>query len=110
MLMQVDIGRALPTFIGRLHGLVSHTLNQRDGVRRRMWDNYWDSSIHSTSAYWTRFNYIHHNPVKHGYVSRMEEWMFSSYRWYLERHDAEWLADCFARYPIRDFTDSRDCF
>ena len=55
-----------------------------------------------------RFNYIHHNPVKHGYAANMADWDYSSYQYYLSRYGEEWLADSFRRYPIIDFSDRSD--
>jgi putative transposase len=60
--------------------------------------------------FWTRFNYIHNNPVKHGYVKRPEEWEFSSYQYYLRTHGPEWLQDVFMSYPVIDYSDGRDDF
>jgi putative transposase len=102
-------GDDLAQFIGRLHGRASYEINSHDHVRgRQVWHNYWDTCIRTENDYWTRFNYIHHNPVKHGYAGRMEDWPFSSYRYYLEHKGTEWLADTFRLYPIIDFTDSHD--
>jgi len=75
-----------------------------------VWHNYWDTGIRTEADYWARFNYIHHNPVKHGYVPRTEDWLYSSYRYYLERKGEEWMTDALRRYPIVDFTDLRDDF
>jgi putative transposase len=57
-----------------------------------------------------RFNYIHNNPVKHGYVNEMGDWDYSSYQYYLEKYGKEWMADVLAQYPVIDFTDSGDDF
>jgi putative transposase len=111
VLIRSNNGVALPSFIRRLHGSISFDLNGRDGTRgRQLWHNYWDTCIRSERDYWVRFNYIHHNPVKHSYVRRSEDWTYSSYRYYLEHKGAEWLSDAFSQYPIRDFTDARDEF
>ena len=111
ILVKSHIGTDLSRFIGRLHGRVSFELNKCDGSRgRRVWDNYWDTCIRSETDYWTRFNYIHHNPVKHGYVGQMEDWQFSSYRYYLQHKGIDWLMDAFRQYPIVDFTDPNDDF
>ena len=109
LLIKSKVGDDLPRFVGRLHGSTSHALNQQASIRgRRVWDNYWDVCMRTERDYWTRFNYIHHNPVKHGYVARMEDWAFSSYGWYLEHKGEEWLVDAFQRFPILDFSDMRD--
>lgn len=109
LLVKLDQGARMSTFIQRLHGSTSHEINKRDGARGRMvWHNYWDTCIRGEHDYWTRFNYIHHNPVKHGYVTDMADWPYSSYRWYMNHKGADWLADALRRYPIRDYTDDKD--
>jgi putative transposase len=105
------VGQDLARLFGRLHGRTAFELNGRDGTRgRQVWHNYWDTCIRTEADYWTRFNYIHHNPVKHGYVGHMEDWLFSSYCYYLEHKGNDWLIDAFQQYPIVDFTDSDDDF
>jgi putative transposase len=111
ILLKSKVGTAIPRFIGRLHGGTSFELNHKDNARgRQVWHNYWDTCIRTERDYWMRFNYVHHNPIKHGYVNRMEDWGFSSYRFYLENKGAEWLGDTWAQYPVVDFTDPRDVF
>lgn len=109
ILLKCHNGSDLSRFFQRFHGLTSFELNQRDKSSGRMvWHNYWDTCIRSEKDYWTRFNYIHHNPVKHHYVSTMVDWQFSSYHYYLEHKGEEWLADVIRRYPVIDFTDLKD--
>jgi REP-associated tyrosine transposase len=47
--------------------------------------------------------YIHYNPVKHGYVTRIEDWPFSSSHHYLQAKGQDWLMDAFQRYPVIEF-------
>jgi putative transposase len=104
-------GIDLPKFFAKFHGRTSFELNRRDKKRgRQVWQNYWDTGIRSETDYWTRFNYIHYNPVKHGYVKDSIAWPYSSYQYYLESKSDEWLVDVFRQYPIIDFTDPRDDF
>jgi putative transposase len=111
ILVKSSIGTVLPRFFGRLHGRTSFDLNGRDHTRgRQVWHNYWDTCIRTEADYWTRFNYIHHNPVKHGYVSLTENWPFSSYHYYLERKGKDWLMDASHWHPVIDFTDPKDDF
>ncbi len=111
LLTKSRVGTALPRFFGRLHGRTSFDLNGRDGTRgRQVWHNYWDTCIRGEADYWTRFNYIHHNPVKHGYVAQSEDWSFSSYHYYLKLKGKDWLMDAFRQYPVVDFTDPDDGF
>jgi len=90
---KTDRGNILSKILNRVHGNISYTINKMDNQeKRKVFQNYWDSCIRSERDLWTRFNYIHHNPVKHGYSQRMEE------------YGKEWLDDCFQKYPIIDFT------
>jgi putative transposase len=101
----------LPRFIGQLHGSTAFQLNQLEHrPKRQVWHNYWDTCTRTDKDFWTRFNYIHNNPVKHGYVKRPEDWEFSSYHYYLRTKGQEWLQDMFLSYPIIDFSDGRDSF
>jgi len=109
ILVKSKVGAELNRFIGRWHGRTSFDINGLDGARgRQVWHNFWDTCIRSEVDYWTRFNYIHYNPIKHGYVKQCEDWPFSSYRHYLEHKGKMWLMDAFERYPVIDFTDPND--
>ncbi len=111
ILVKSKVGAQISRFVGRWHGRTSFEINALDDSRgRQVWHNYWDTCIRSEADYWTRFNYIHYNPIKHGYVKKLEDWPFSSYRYYLERKGETWLLDVFERYPVVDFTDSNDSF
>ena len=43
---------------------------------------YWEHTIRSDADYANHVAYIHYNPVKHGYVSRVRDWPYSTF------HDA----------------------
>ena len=45
------------------------------------------------------FNYIHFNPVKHGYVKTPYEWMWSSLALYEQDFGREWLRERWAKFP-----------
>jgi putative transposase len=52
----------------------------------RCWQHrFWDHIIRNEKDYERHLNYIHYNPVKHGYVTRPEDWADSSYHYYLEK-------------------------
>lgn len=43
---------------------------------------FWDHVIRNDEDFKKHLDYIHYNPVKHGYVSKPEDWQHSSYlRW-----------------------------
>ena len=47
---------------------------------RGLWQRrYWEHTIRDDRDYAAHMDYIHFNPVKHGYVERPGEWPFSSF-------------------------------
>jgi putative transposase len=46
---------------------------------------FWDHIIRNDEDFKKHLDYIHYNPVKHGYVSKPEDWEYSIYRKWLER-------------------------
>jgi putative transposase len=106
LLIKIKKGEDLKGFIKGINGKSAYLLNEMDNVAERMvWYNYWDACIKEEKDFWARFNYIHHNPVKHGYVARMEDYEYSSYKKWLEEKGVEWINDAFEKYPIVDFTN-----
>ena len=55
--------------------------NSRKSRRERgIWQRrYWEHTIRSEDDYARHVDYIHFNPVKHGYVDHVVEWPFSSF-------------------------------
>lgn len=67
----------------------------QDG-RRGVWQpKYWEHTLESEDEFEPYFDYIHFNPVKHGYVKRPGDWPASSFhRWIREGvYPPEWAAD-----------------
>lgn len=109
LLLKSKLGTDLSRFVARLHGSTPRKLNLADETTgRQVWHNYWDTCVRNEAGLWTRFNYIHYNPVRHGYVRRPEDWPFSSYDFYLRTKGLSWLADCEAQYPAVDFLGGDD--
>jgi putative transposase len=46
---------------------------------------FWDHVIRNDDDFKRHLDYIHYNPVRHGYVSRPEEWPHSSYMNWVRR-------------------------
>jgi len=109
LLLKTRVGKDLSRFFGRLHGSTSRQFNLWDVTPgRQVWHNYWDTCIRTERDFWVRFNYIHYNPVKHGYVQRPVDWPYSSYRYYLRTKGADWLADCWQSYPVIEHIEGDD--
>ena len=89
-----------------LHGTTSRTWNLQDGMtgKRRVWYKFADTYIRNDAHLHTAFNYIHYNPVKHGYVSDAYDWHWSSMSLYYEDMGRDWLRDHWKSYtPPADF-------
>ncbi len=89
-----------------LHGTTSRTWNLEDGLtgKRRVWYKFADTYIRNEGHLRTAFNYIHYNPVKHGYVSNMRDGPWSSLHMYCEDKGQDWLQEQWQAYqPPWDF-------
>ena len=51
-----------------------------------MWCNALEHDVKSRGHFFATVNYIHHNPVKHGYVKLWQEWAYSSAEEYLAQY------------------------
>lgn len=67
-----------PAWLARL------TVHEGQRVRHRFWQpgGGYDRNITSTKTLRAMIDYIHANPVRRGLVARIEDWEWSSARWY----------------------------
>lgn len=95
--------------IGRLHGRKSHQWNGEDGVRgRKCWYCCADRWIRSDRHFYATRNYIHNNPVKHGYVKKWEDWEFSSAVDFLNEVGRDEAGRLWSEYPVLDMGEKWD--
>jgi len=100
---------ALLRDLGRLHGRSSYAWNGEDGTRgRKVFFRAVERAMRSERHVWATMNYIHNNPIRHGYVERWTEWPWSSAREYLDQVGREEAARIWRSYPIRDYGDGWD--
>ena len=79
VLVKTDDIKALRKELGQLHGRSSYNWNKEENERgRKVWFNCFERAIKSHRHFWASVNYIHHNPVRHGYVDKWQEWPWSS--------------------------------
>lgn len=72
---------SLSKIISNTHRYTAHIVNKINKTpKMKIWWNYWDTCLTYENSYYTRLNYIHFNPVKHGYVNDPKKWEFSSYK------------------------------
>jgi putative transposase len=100
---------ALLRELGRLHGRSSYAWNGEDAARgRKVFFRAVERSMRSTRHVWATMNYVHNNPVRHGYAERWTEWPWSSAQEYLDQVGREEAARIWRCYPILDFGDGWD--
>ena len=53
---------------------------------------YWEHTIRDEKDLYKHLDYIHYNPIKHGYVERAKDWDFSSFNKFVKMgyYDADW--------------------
>lgn len=66
------------------HGIASAS-HRRKGERGTWQRRYWEHTIRDADDLRTHVDYIHYNPVKHGWCERPREWPFSSLHRYIAR-------------------------
>jgi len=56
---------------------------------------YWEHCIRDNDDYEKHFDYIHYNPVKHGYVNQVSAWPWSSFHHYVKKgiYSKDWGAN-----------------
>jgi putative transposase len=121
-------------FIKRLHGDSAIQLNKLNHTPgRQVWYQYWDRFPRSERDFWSYFNYIHINPIKHGYVrvsdgivvvdgkhikiapghtldvhKCLAQYPHSSYAYYVRTYGEQFLTDAWLQYPIPDYFEHDD--
>lgn len=95
--------------IGKLHGKSSFEWNGEDGKRgRKVWFNCVETAIKSDRHFWATLDYVHHNPVHHGYVSQWQDWPFSSGASFIAECGRDRAADLWKEYPIEKYGKNWD--
>jgi putative transposase len=101
--------RELLRGLALLHGRTSYQWNgEEDLLGRRVWCNDVDREIRSERHLWASINYVHHNPVKHGYVERWQDWLWSSAASFLEEVGVERAREIWRAYPVKEYGKNWD--
>ena len=108
-LIGTDDLKAVLKQIGRLHGKCSFEWNGEESARgRQCWHCCSDRRIRSENHFYAARNYIHHNAVKHGYVDKWDEWVFSSAKEYLDAVGKVEALAFWNAYPVLGMGDKWD--
>ncbi|MFO7763178.1 MAG: transposase [Wenzhouxiangellaceae bacterium] len=73
---------------------------------RRLWQNrYFDHIIRDEEDFGIHLDYIHYNPVKHGYVRAASEYPWSSFQCWVRRgvYDSDWGVNAVPKVSTLDF-------
>jgi putative transposase len=104
VLVRTERIKELRDAIGEYNGRSSFEWNGADDQRgRKVWYNCFERPMKSERHFWATLNYVHHNPVHHGYVRRWQDWPWSSARQYLETLGPEEAKRIWLKYPILDY-------
>jgi putative transposase len=67
-------------------GSASTTRSQQKRREGTIWQRrFWEHVIRNDADLEQHVNYIHYNPVKHGYVSRARDWPYSTFHRFVRR-------------------------
>jgi len=93
-----------------LHGTTAYDWNRADQLtaKRRVWYKFRDSFIRDERHYYCTLNYIHINPVKHGYVIDPYDWPWMSLQNYSDAQGRDWLKEHWKAYPPGDLGNGWD--
>jgi putative transposase len=73
------------TFSKQIHPFENVTNVRKNKRERGIWQRrFWEHLIRNDEDYEHHINYIHYNPVKHGYVTNPVEWEYSSIHRYIQ--------------------------
>lgn len=101
--------RKLLSRLGKFHGSSSFRWNGEDDTRgRKVWFRALERSMRSERHFYATLNYIHHNPVKHGYVEKWKDWPYSSAADYLEKVGRETASRVWKEFPVLNYGDDWD--
>jgi len=90
--------------MGQFHGRTSYDWNGEENTRgRKVFFRAVERTMRSDRHFWVTLNYVHNNPVHHGYTKRWTDWPWSSAREYLAQTDTEEAKRIWQEYPILDY-------
>lgn len=111
ILVRTDNIKQLRSELGKFHGRNSRKWNQEDNQQgRKIWFNFFDREMKSARHFWASLNYIHHNPIKHGYSEKWQDWIYSSANNYLDNFGKEKASFIWNEYPILDYGKDWDIY
>jgi putative transposase len=99
LLVTSKIGADLSGIISKIHMLSAKFIRAQVQAEKPIWWNYWDYCPRDEADYWVRLNYLFNNPIKHGYVTDLNDYPYSSFHEFLKKQGREFLVNQFREYP-----------
>jgi len=105
LVVTADSMQQLSSAVKKLHGRTARRWNLADGKTgtRQVWYRFRDDAIRGEGHFYKVLNYVHYNPVKHGYVNSPYDWAWSSVHDYFDTHGREWLRAKWVTHSPGDF-------
>jgi putative transposase len=94
-----DKGKDLSKIMGKIHTQSAQYIYTETHAEKPIWWNYWDYCPRDEKDYFIRLNYLFNNPVKHGLVTNLIDYPYSSFHIMLEKQGRETLINQFKQYP-----------
>ncbi len=92
-------GKDLPAIFQAIHSRSAKLIRQMTQCAKPVWWNYWDYCPRNETEYMTRLNYLLYNPVRHGYVTDLHQYSFSTFHRLFEEYGRPRLVKQFQEYP-----------
>ena len=92
-------GTDLSRIINKIHTLSSQIICSELKAEKPIWWNYWDYCPRNERDYYIRLNYLYNNPIKHGLVTNLLDYPYSSFHSFLKQHGRNYLIKQFREYP-----------
>ncbi|MCE7962164.1 MAG: hypothetical protein DYH05_06640 [Acidobacteria bacterium ACB1] len=104
ILIQTDDIQGFRIRLGKLHGSTSFRWNGEEDKRgRKVWYQSFERPMRSEAHFWASVNYIHNNPVRHGYCRKWQDWSFSSASTFIDQFGREETLKIWNEYPTLDY-------
>ncbi len=94
-----DKGSDLNKIMGKIHTQSAQYIHTETYAEKPIWWNYWDYCPRNERDYYIRLNYLYNNPVKHGLVSNLLDYPYSSFHTILKEQGQAALIKQFKEYP-----------
>ncbi|MBQ8460283.1 transposase [bacterium] len=92
-LLQVEDIKKYPKIIHSIKYNFKKNVGVATPTYHKIWQNrYWEHTIRDENDLYHHIDYIHYNPIKHGYVKKVNDYRYSSFAKFVQEgyYDEEW--------------------